>query len=221
MKEILPEVEAWRESGEKVVVATVVATRRSAPRPGRHEPRRLRVREDVRLGLGRLRRERRLRQRHGGWRCRRRRSRAAARDRAAHLRSERLAWADRARRRSRRRDDRRETTFSPASSRLDLGQDLLHAASSFRCRRADRTPRDSSDYGRAGTGRRTAAPRACPPRAVVLRVALQRVDPHDGVGRPRERAISAPDGPGSWRSQPSETTTRPRRASAPGGHRRR
>ena len=33
MKEILHEVEAWRESGEKVVVATVVATRRSAPRP--------------------------------------------------------------------------------------------------------------------------------------------------------------------------------------------
>ena len=33
MKEILPEVEAWREAGEKVVVATVVATRRSAPRP--------------------------------------------------------------------------------------------------------------------------------------------------------------------------------------------
>ena len=33
MKEILPDVEAWRESGEKVVVATVVATRRSAPRP--------------------------------------------------------------------------------------------------------------------------------------------------------------------------------------------
>jgi xanthine/CO dehydrogenase XdhC/CoxF family maturation factor len=33
VKEILPEVESWRESGEKVVVATVVATRRSAPRP--------------------------------------------------------------------------------------------------------------------------------------------------------------------------------------------
>jgi xanthine dehydrogenase accessory factor len=33
VKEILPEVEAWREAGEKVVVATVVATRRSAPRP--------------------------------------------------------------------------------------------------------------------------------------------------------------------------------------------
>ena len=33
MKEILPEVESWREAGEKVVVATVVATRRSAPRP--------------------------------------------------------------------------------------------------------------------------------------------------------------------------------------------
>jgi xanthine/CO dehydrogenase XdhC/CoxF family maturation factor len=33
MKEILDEVERWRENGEKVVVATVVATRRSAPRP--------------------------------------------------------------------------------------------------------------------------------------------------------------------------------------------
>ena len=33
MKEILEEVERWRESGERVVVATVVATRRSAPRP--------------------------------------------------------------------------------------------------------------------------------------------------------------------------------------------
>ena len=33
MKEILEEVERWRENGEKVVVATVIATRRSAPRP--------------------------------------------------------------------------------------------------------------------------------------------------------------------------------------------
>ena len=33
MKEILSEVERWREAGEKVVVATVVAARRSAPRP--------------------------------------------------------------------------------------------------------------------------------------------------------------------------------------------
>ncbi|MEI7759603.1 MAG: XdhC family protein [Thermoleophilia bacterium] len=33
MREILNEVERWREAGEKVVVATVVATRRSAPRP--------------------------------------------------------------------------------------------------------------------------------------------------------------------------------------------
>ena len=33
MKEILPEVERWREEGERVVVATVVSTRRSAPRP--------------------------------------------------------------------------------------------------------------------------------------------------------------------------------------------
>ncbi|MBA2476108.1 MAG: XdhC family protein [Actinobacteria bacterium] len=33
MKEILSDVERWREAGEQVVVATVVATRRSAPRP--------------------------------------------------------------------------------------------------------------------------------------------------------------------------------------------
>ena len=33
MREILPEVERWVEGGEDVVVATVVATRRSAPRP--------------------------------------------------------------------------------------------------------------------------------------------------------------------------------------------
>lgn len=33
MKEILPEIERWQSAGEKVVVATVVATRRSAPRP--------------------------------------------------------------------------------------------------------------------------------------------------------------------------------------------
>jgi xanthine/CO dehydrogenase XdhC/CoxF family maturation factor len=33
VKEILSEVEAWRGAGEKVVVATVVGTRRSAPRP--------------------------------------------------------------------------------------------------------------------------------------------------------------------------------------------
>jgi len=33
MKEILSEVERWRADGERVVVATVVAARRSAPRP--------------------------------------------------------------------------------------------------------------------------------------------------------------------------------------------
>ncbi len=33
MKEILPELERWRQDGEAVAVATVVATRRSAPRP--------------------------------------------------------------------------------------------------------------------------------------------------------------------------------------------
>ena len=33
MKEILDDVERWRAGGEKVAIATVVATRRSAPRP--------------------------------------------------------------------------------------------------------------------------------------------------------------------------------------------
>jgi xanthine/CO dehydrogenase XdhC/CoxF family maturation factor len=33
VKEILPEIDSWKAEGEKVVVATVVATRRSAPRP--------------------------------------------------------------------------------------------------------------------------------------------------------------------------------------------
>ena len=33
MKEIIDDVERWRAEGKKVAVATVVATRRSAPRP--------------------------------------------------------------------------------------------------------------------------------------------------------------------------------------------
>jgi xanthine dehydrogenase accessory factor len=33
VREIVDEVERWRERGEQVVIATVVATRRSAPRP--------------------------------------------------------------------------------------------------------------------------------------------------------------------------------------------
>jgi xanthine dehydrogenase accessory factor len=33
VKEVLADVERWRSRGEAVVVATVVATRRSAPRP--------------------------------------------------------------------------------------------------------------------------------------------------------------------------------------------
>jgi xanthine/CO dehydrogenase XdhC/CoxF family maturation factor len=33
VKEILPEVERWQQGGERVVLATVVASRRSAPRP--------------------------------------------------------------------------------------------------------------------------------------------------------------------------------------------
>ncbi len=33
MKEILEDVERWRGEGKKVAIATVVATRRSAPRP--------------------------------------------------------------------------------------------------------------------------------------------------------------------------------------------
>ena len=33
MKELLPEIDRWRARGEKVAVATVIATRRSSPRP--------------------------------------------------------------------------------------------------------------------------------------------------------------------------------------------
>jgi xanthine/CO dehydrogenase XdhC/CoxF family maturation factor len=33
VKELLPEIDRWRGQGEKVAIATVVATRRSAPRP--------------------------------------------------------------------------------------------------------------------------------------------------------------------------------------------
>ena len=33
MKDVLPDVERWRARGERVCVATVVATRKSAPRP--------------------------------------------------------------------------------------------------------------------------------------------------------------------------------------------
>ena len=33
MKEIVDEVERWRSQGERIAVATVVATRKSAPRP--------------------------------------------------------------------------------------------------------------------------------------------------------------------------------------------
>ncbi len=33
MKDILEDIERWRARGEKVAIATVVATRRSAPRP--------------------------------------------------------------------------------------------------------------------------------------------------------------------------------------------
>ena len=33
MKEVLPDIERWRARGEKFALATVIATRRSAPRP--------------------------------------------------------------------------------------------------------------------------------------------------------------------------------------------
>src|SRR5437870_10461390 len=33
MKELLPDIDRWRSRGEKVALATVVATRRSSPRP--------------------------------------------------------------------------------------------------------------------------------------------------------------------------------------------
>ena len=33
MREIVPDLDRWRAAGERIAVATVVATRRSAPRP--------------------------------------------------------------------------------------------------------------------------------------------------------------------------------------------
>jgi xanthine/CO dehydrogenase XdhC/CoxF family maturation factor len=33
VKELLPEIDRWRAQGEKVAIATVVATRRTSPRP--------------------------------------------------------------------------------------------------------------------------------------------------------------------------------------------
>lgn len=33
MKDVLPDIERWRAQGKQVAIATVVATRRSAPRP--------------------------------------------------------------------------------------------------------------------------------------------------------------------------------------------
>jgi len=33
VRELLPDIDRWRAMGEKIAVATVVATRRSAPRP--------------------------------------------------------------------------------------------------------------------------------------------------------------------------------------------
>jgi xanthine/CO dehydrogenase XdhC/CoxF family maturation factor len=33
MKELFPDIDRWQERGERVAVATVVATRRSSPRP--------------------------------------------------------------------------------------------------------------------------------------------------------------------------------------------
>ena len=54
MKDILEDIERWRAEGEKVVVATVVATRRSAPRPVGTSLAVSESGEDVRLRLGRL-----------------------------------------------------------------------------------------------------------------------------------------------------------------------
>jgi len=33
VKELLPDIDRWRERGDKVAIATVVATRRTSPRP--------------------------------------------------------------------------------------------------------------------------------------------------------------------------------------------
>ena len=61
VQEILSEIERWQKEGERVVVATVIGSRRSAPRPVGLEPRHLRERQALRLRLRRLRRGRRVR----------------------------------------------------------------------------------------------------------------------------------------------------------------
>ena len=61
MKEIVDEVERWRARGERFAVATVVATRLSAPRPIGSKFAVSETRRVLRLRLGRLRRERRRR----------------------------------------------------------------------------------------------------------------------------------------------------------------
>ena len=58
VREILPELDRWRSRGDRVAMARVVATRRSAPRPDRLEADRLGAGRARRLGLRRLRRER-------------------------------------------------------------------------------------------------------------------------------------------------------------------
>ena len=108
MKDVLPAIERWRADGEKVALATVVATRRSAPRPVGCK---LAVSETRRARGIRLRRVRR-----GGRRARRAggaRRRAAA---APHLRHQRRPRAHR-RPPVRRRDRRLRRT--PRVSLLD------------------------------------------------------------------------------------------------------
>ena len=71
MREVLPELMRWWRAGETVGVGTVVATFRSAPRPGGRVDAGRAGRRGRRLGLRRLRRGRGLRARPGGRRLRR------------------------------------------------------------------------------------------------------------------------------------------------------
>ena len=83
VRELAETIERWRARGDRVALATVVATRRSAPRPVGAKLAVSQRGELYRVGLGRLCRERR--RRHRGRGARRRHSAAA------HIRDRRRA----------------------------------------------------------------------------------------------------------------------------------
>ena len=123
---------------------------------------------------------------------------AAARHRAgqrAVLRDDELG-AQRARRRAARRDDRRQReALAPLPQAVDVGQDVPHAScllsiADSRSPSASRLARSCPDTKRSTDG---SAARMPGRERLVLRAALQRVDPDDRVGRAVQARHLAPD----------------------------